>query len=305
MGANPLLRNSGSAGGICQARWGGVMSTPRPTPYPSEVRAKGWRFELDHERIDQSDTWALASAESRPWLLMLWLTAWRQTPCGSLPNDDALIAARIGMPIDRFTQERAILLRGWWLAEDGRLYHDTITLCVLAMLAAREKERNRKADWRGRGHSPVPRDNGGTTEGHPQDSIGGPYPVTAPVPVPVYSLPKGNGAKGPGPSAPDACPHQAIIDLYHKHLPMGRQVRAWTPARQQSMRARWREQTKRQDLKWWEKFFTYVAGSDFLTGKTATPGRRPFELSLDWLVKAENMAKVIEGAYESEKEVAA
>lgn len=275
------------------------MSTPRPTPYPTEVRAKGWRFELDHERIEQSDTWVLASAELRPWLLMLWLTAWRQTPCGSLPNEDALIAARIGMPIDRFTQAREILLRGWWIADDGRLYHDTITECVLAMLTAREKERSRKADWRGRGHSPVPRDTAGTTQGLPGDTHGSPTPVTAPVPVPVYSLPKGNGAKGHVPSAPDACPHQAIIDLYHKHLETARRVRVWTPARQQALRARWREEAKRQDLGWWDRFFAYVAESDFLTGKTATPGRRPFDLSLDWLVKAENMAKVIEGAYDS------
>lgn len=78
-------------------------------PYPGDTRAKGWRFDLDHERIRQSDTWALATAELRPWLLMLWMVAWEQTPCGSLPDSDELIAARIGMSSKAFDKHRAVL----------------------------------------------------------------------------------------------------------------------------------------------------------------------------------------------------
>ena len=118
-------------------------------PYPPDTRAKGWRFELDHERIHQSDTWALASPEIRPWLLMLWLTAWEQTPCGSLPADDTLITARIGMPLEIFTQHREILLRGW-KEIDGRLFHPVITERVLEMLSQREKGARRVADYRAR-----------------------------------------------------------------------------------------------------------------------------------------------------------
>lgn len=103
----------------------------------------------------------------------------------------------------------------------------------------------------------------------------------------------------------DNCPHQQIIDLYHQALPTGRQVREWTPARQAALRSRWRENPKRQTLEWWGRYFAYCAKSKFLTGQTHSQGRRPFELSLDWLVKPENMAKVIEGAYhEAETEVA-
>jgi hypothetical protein len=93
------------------------------------------------------------------------------------------------------------------------------------------------------------------------------------------------------------CPQQQIIDLYHRILPMGRVVREWTPARGQALRTRWRESAKRQQLEWWEKFFRYVSESRFLTGQASSHDRRPFEVSLDWLVKSENMAKVIEGAY--------
>lgn len=117
-------------------------AAPEP-PYPGDIRAKGWRFELDYERIEQSDTWALATPEMRPWLLMIWLTAWKQAPCGSLPANDLLIAARIGMPDRQFAAHRDILLRGWWLASDGRLYHPALTDHVLAMSKKRRDDATR------------------------------------------------------------------------------------------------------------------------------------------------------------------
>ncbi|WP_212644898.1 hypothetical protein [Delftia sp. PE138] len=126
-----------------------TAALPAP-PYPAETRAKGWRFELDLERIEQSDTWALAPADLRPWLLMLWATAWKQVPCGSLPDDDQLVAVRIGMKPAQFAKARAVLMRGWWRADDGRLYHDTVAARVLDMLGAKVKERQRKADYRKR-----------------------------------------------------------------------------------------------------------------------------------------------------------
>lgn len=119
-------------------------------PYPADTRAKGWRFEIDVERIEQSDTWTLAPSAIRPWLLMLWMTAWKQTPCGTLTNDDTLIAARIGMSSKEFTKHRAILMRGWWLADDGRLYHVALTERVEAMLVKREKDAGRTAARRAR-----------------------------------------------------------------------------------------------------------------------------------------------------------
>jgi hypothetical protein len=124
------------------------MSGARPAPYPSDTRAKGWRFELDYEQVEQSDTWALASPDVRPWLLMMWMTAWKQSPCGSMPADDALIAARIGMQPKVFAKVRDVLMRGWWLADDGRMYHDTVAARVLEMLDYRAKSAKRVADYK-------------------------------------------------------------------------------------------------------------------------------------------------------------
>ena len=100
------------------------------------------------------------------------------------------------------------------------------------------------------------------------------------------------------------CPHREIIELFHRSLPTARQVRDWTPARQAQLRARWREDAKRQNLAWWESFFRYCAKSRFLTGKAQSGDRKPFELGLEWLTKAENFAKVREGAYHDEEAAA-
>jgi hypothetical protein len=125
-----------------------MIVLPRPAPYPGDTLARGYRFELDTARVTRSDTWALASPLERPWLLMLWMVAWDQSPVASLPSEDRLIAARLGMPVDVFAAARDTLMRGWWLADDGRLYHDTLVERVLEMLHRRAKDTERTARWR-------------------------------------------------------------------------------------------------------------------------------------------------------------
>ena len=119
-------------------------------PYPANTKAGGFKFELDCERIVQSDTWALAAPCQRPLLLMLWLIAWQQTPCGSLPKDDTLNAARLGVEADAFQSNKAILLRGWAEANDGRLYHPVLTQLVLEMMGRKAGNAQRQAAYRQR-----------------------------------------------------------------------------------------------------------------------------------------------------------
>jgi hypothetical protein len=122
---------------------------PAP-PYPADTRAKGWRFELEYERIDQSDTWSFAAEVpmAQHSLLMMWLVAWKETPCGSLPNDEAAIRAKCRIPPPVWARVRDVLMRGWAPSADGRLYHATITARVLEMLESRSKNAKRVADWK-------------------------------------------------------------------------------------------------------------------------------------------------------------
>ncbi|MGE4072738.1 MAG: DnaT-like ssDNA-binding domain-containing protein [Lysobacterales bacterium] len=163
-------------------------------PYPSDLEAKGWSLDLDYERIEQSDTWAIASPEQRPWLLMLWMISWRQVPVASLPNNDRLIAARIGMPVEQFTEWKEVLLSGWELATDGRLYHKTLTAHVLRMAEKRNKDRARVAAFRAKsakhqtGNGDVTRYTGATNAEDTGDSPVSSAPTPTPTDKPTHTI---------------------------------------------------------------------------------------------------------------------
>lgn len=129
------------------------MTDIKPAPYPADTSAKGWRFEIAMEKVRQSDTWSLTllrGYEPKALLLWMWSVAWEQTPCGSFPNDETLIAARLELPPKVWAKHRDILMRNWWLASDGRLYHDTVTARVLSMLDKRANDAQRAAARRAR-----------------------------------------------------------------------------------------------------------------------------------------------------------
>ncbi|WP_435102315.1 hypothetical protein [Arhodomonas sp. AD133] len=115
--------------------------------------------------------------------------------------------------------------------------------------------------------------------------------------------PDGEEASAAPAGAPD-CPHQAIIELYHQILPTNPPVKTWNDNRKKYLRARWREDEKRQRLEYWERFFRFIAEEcPFLTGqKEGTRG--PFTPSLEWLVRPSNFAKIIEGQYREKKHAA-
>ena len=85
-------------------------------------------------------------------------------------------------------------------------------------------------------------------------------------------------------------------------MPANPRIKAWTGTRQSNLRTRWREDSKRQSLDYWRRLFSHVAASPFLTGRVQGQGGRPFHAGLDWLVKPDNFAKVIEGRYHDKGE---
>lgn len=130
----------------------------------------------------------------------------------------------------------------------------------------------------------------------PSDAQGiPPQPLSQPQPETTITPATAGGA---GTAVP-ACPHREIIEAYHRLLPCGTQVKLslWQGHRAQALVTRWREDKSRQSVAWWEGFFSHCAKSKFLTGKVDKPGRDPFVVSLDWLLKPANMVKVLEGYY--------
>jgi len=74
----------------------------------------------------------------------------------------------------------------------------------------------------------------------------------------------------------------------------------WDSRRQGYLRARWREDTKRQDLDYWRRFFSYInRNCPFLTGQKEG-ARGPFTPDLEWMVRPRNFAKIIERQFEDQ-----
>lgn len=104
------------------------------------------------------------------------------------------------------------------------------------------------------------------------------------------------------------CPHQEILRLFAKRLPNMPQPRIWKAKRAKDLADRWKWvlSAKREDgtpyatdkesaLDFFDRFFAYVAESDFLTGRNgAWTG-----CDLPWLVKEDKFANIISGKYDN------
>jgi hypothetical protein len=116
---------------------------PSP-PYDTKSRANGFAFDLQMERIVDSDTWALCPAEIRPWCLLAWAISWIQCPIGSLPSNKKLLAARLGCSPNFLDLHWDEIMRNWVKHSDDRYYHPIVTEHVLRMLEIREKYSERQ-----------------------------------------------------------------------------------------------------------------------------------------------------------------
>lgn len=108
------------------------------------------------------------------------------------------------------------------------------------------------------------------------------------------------------------CPHVEIIDLFAKHLPELPQPKPemWSGSRAKALGARWKwlltakkrngdayATTREEALAWFERYFSYVAASDFLTGRNG----KFTGCDLGWLCVESNFAKVLQGNYENKE----
>lgn len=118
----------------------------------------------------------------------------------------------------------------------------------------------------------------------------------------------------PGPErqkGPPDCPHLHVLALWAEVLPQlpQHEPEQWKGQRADHLRARWREVATAkgwpgQDagIAYLRRLFAYVGRSPFLTGRVTPrdPNKRPFVVTLAWLVKPENWAKTVEGEYHEE-----
>ncbi len=148
-------------------------------------------------------------------------------------------------------------------------------------------------------------------------------PISSPSPTPVLQadLPGQAAAADPvdKPKGIPDCDHEGVRKLWATLMPGNPQPEKWTETRASHLRARWRElftegQTVKVDgvevriatqdhaLRWFSKYFRFLAKSRFLTGRAkSTPGRPTFVAELDWVLRPENFAKCLEGKYHQDE----
>lgn len=93
---------------------------------------------------------------------------------------------------------------------------------------------------------------------------------------------------------------QAMLEAFHEELPNALRVRCLTANRKASID--WACQAFSDlgyDIDRWRELFQYIeAETPFLAGRIAGKDGTTFTLTLDWLMKPDNLAKSIEGGFE-------
>lgn len=218
-----------------------------------------------------------------------------------IPNEVTALYRIVGAvtPAERRAVEK-VADRFFAINGDGRRHNKRVEK---ELTRAKEKSDKAKASAERRwGGIPV-----GDADGMRSHSDGNASHSHKPEETKTSPAPAGEGRDGVA-TLPD-CPHERLIELYHQTLPTCTKVVEWNDTRKGLMRARWREQavpngkrpgyaTVEDGLKFWRRFFVFVAESEFLTGKANPgPGKKPFVADLEWLIRPTNFAKVVEGKY--------
>jgi hypothetical protein len=100
----------------------------------------------------------------------------------------------------------------------------------------------------------------------------------------------------PLPEPPEICPYQEITGLYNELCPSFPGLRSLSEARRKAINARWKQYGR--DISAFRTLFAKAEASSFLKGGN----NRNFTATFDWLLKDANMAKTIDGNYDSRKE---
>ena len=125
------------------------------------------------------------------------------------------------------------------------------------------------------------------------------------IPIDPKEEPKGRSA-----TKLPACPHRLLIELWKQKAPTNPAPIAslWKGTSADAMRARWDwvmtetddagvrlASTEAEAIAWFADFFARVGKSSFLTGHND----RKFQASLQWVLKAENFMKTLQGNYDN------
>ena len=223
-------------------------------------------------------------------MVLLWLWAIDNAPSGSLAdltNGTIARGAMYGGDPETFVET---LIRRGLLDDDGDglQIHDWEEHAG-NLLDKRLKDAQRKAMERAAKKA----EKAETSAGHPQDvrEKSAPKTKTQTKSKSIDPSPSDEG-EGEAPAA-DPIPIEKLRILWNDTCLSYSKVNGVNGNRRTLMTARWKEHP---DLDWWKAYFDRIEPSSFLKGKND----RGWKATLDWILNAANMDKILEGKYDEE-----
>ena len=223
-------------------------------------------------------------------MVLLWLWAIDNAPSGSLAGvSDGTIArgAQYGGDPTAFVEalKRQELLDD---GPEGLTIHDWEEHAG-NLIDRRQKDAKRKAAERAAKKAAEPE----TSAGHPQDvrKKSAARVEQSKSRERVDTSPSDEGEEAAAPA--DPIPFEKIRILWNDTALSYSKANGVNGNRKTLMTARWKEHP---DLEWWAKYFARIEASPFLKGKND----RGWKASLDWVLNAANMDKILEGKYDAE-----
>ena len=230
----------------------------------------------------------------------LWWWALDFAPTGSLGKyDEADIADAMQWDGDPATLVEALLASGYVdETDDGLMIHDWAEYAG-KLLERRAKDRARKraaAESAG-----VPQEFQRKDDGEDEDGGTLPSVPNQPTNRTEHNQPyrtdrteqdtTAPDQPGGKPPAAEACPLAEIMQLYNETCASYPRIRCIAGSREKAVKARWRQYG---DVEIFRELFQKAEASDFLKGQN----ERNWSATFDWLINANNMAKVLEGNYD-------
>lgn len=106
---------------------------------------------LQIERLQRSRAWLIC--KRRPelafFMINVWMASWGEVPCGSMEDDDDVLADAACCDPRRWPSIRGDVMRGWVRREDGRLHHPVVQEIAADTWSKRVKWRDQKRGQRG------------------------------------------------------------------------------------------------------------------------------------------------------------
>lgn len=224
-----------------------------------------------------ADTMHLTTEQHGAYLLLI-MAYWKNG--GPLPSSDQQLAAICRMPIDAWSNARAVLENFFDTSTDGKWINHRAEEEMANAGEKKQKAVNRAVNAANKRWGKDQDNATSMPEALPEHMLEE-CPLPSPSPIKI---------KSSSDQRAEHVPCAEIFDAYAESLPTLPQLKIKDDARKRAIKSLWRQSEKFQTVDFWRRYFKYVNGIPFLMGMRG--------IGFDWLMKPANFKKVLEGNYQ-------